>query len=57
MRRECLHPGSHCRGLGCPDCGKFSAHSWMTAGHYGPDGWWQAWGGTCAEHGEWSDSV
>jgi hypothetical protein len=50
------HQGT-CRGvvLGCPDCGKFSRHSWTTRGMYTPDGYYQAWGGICVTHGHWSD--
>ena len=54
---DCLHPGEHTEPICCPDCGRFSAHSWETRGEYGPNGWDQSWGGTCKRCGEWSESV
>lgn len=54
---KCEHPGRPSRALNCPDCGRLSAHSWITKPYYGPDGFDQQWGGTCKVHGEWSESV
>lgn len=54
---DCLHPGDHTRPLNCPDCGRFSAHSWQTRWFYTQNGGQQSWGGTCARHGEWSEDA
>lgn len=54
---ECLHPGHHCRPLACPDCGRYSGHSWTTELHWTENGISQQWGGTCKTHGAWSDDA
>lgn len=54
---DCIHAGVHCAPLNCPDCGRFSAHSWDTGGLGTQNGWNQHWGGTCRECGEWSNSA
>ena len=54
--RECDHPGRQYAPINCPDCGRFSAHSWSWS-TYGPDGYYASWGGTCKTHGRWSDST
>lgn len=55
---ECMHlMGDHCRPLNCPDCGRFSRHSWDTGGLATQNGWNQHWGGICIKHGEWSDAA
>lgn len=56
-RDDCLHPGEHVAPIQCPDCGRFSSHSWSTRPFYGPDGYDQHWGGTCKTDGAWSESV
>jgi len=53
---DCVHAGSLTkRPANCPDCGRFSSHSyqWHTNG---PDGFFVMWGGTCSVHGKWSES-
>lgn len=41
----------------CPDCGRFSRHSWDTGWYGTQNGQNQDWGGTCSTHGDWSDSA
>lgn len=53
---DCLHPGEHCQPNHCPDCGRYSSHSWDTGDYYTQNGWNQRWGGTCVKHGEWEES-
>ena len=52
----CYHPGKHCRAIGCPDCGRFSRHSWETGPIATMDGTDYMWGGICETHGHWSES-
>jgi len=52
-----MHPGEHCQPLHCPDCGRYSRHSWDTGGFSTQNGWNQHWGGICIKHGPWSDSA
>lgn len=54
---ECLHSGKHCRPNRCPDCGRFSSHSWTTGWVYSEDGSNEHFGGTCKVHGEWTDAA
>ncbi|AOY72068.1 hypothetical protein ARZXY2_2538 [Arthrobacter sp. ZXY-2] len=56
-RDDCLHMGEHCAPLHCPDCGRFSRHSWTTEYHYTENDGNQYWGGECVRHGEWSDAA
>jgi hypothetical protein len=49
--------GEHVRAIPCPECGKFSSHSWSTEWLYSPSGDNQYWGGTCKEHGSWMESA
>lgn len=53
----CDHAGEHCEPLKCPECGRYSGHSWSTSGESTENGWNQYWGGTCRTHGEWSDAA
>lgn len=57
MSDECEHPGEHSRTLNCPDCGRFSAHSWDTGELYSQNGFNQYWGGACKAHGSWSEAA
>ena len=57
MNEDCLHSGEHCKPMKCPDCGRFSRHSWDTGWFGTQDGNNQYWGGTCSVHGEWSDAA
>lgn len=52
-----MHSGEHCKPNNCPDCGRYSGHSWDTGGFSTQNGWNQYWGGICIIHGEWSDSA
>lgn len=53
----CLHPGQHCAPLNCPDCGRFSRHSFDTGPFYTENGFQQCWGGDCSQCGEWSNEA
>ena len=57
MSGDCIHPGSHARGIQCPDCGRFCSHGWDTGWYYTQNGAQQDWGGVCKTHGDWSESA
>lgn len=57
MSTDCMHPGQHCAPLRCPDCGRYSKHSWDTGPYATQNGANQHYGGECTKHGEWSDSA
>lgn len=57
MTADCMHPGEHHTPFNCPDCGRFSSHSWTTGLYGTQNGLNERWGGTCGQHGEWSDSA
>lgn len=57
LRDDCMHPGVHCPPNRCPDCGRFSRHSWDTGGYSTQNGWNQDWGGICGQCGEWSEQA
>lgn len=52
-----MHPGAHAGPLHCPECGRFSSHSYDTGAFYTQNGFQQRWGGTCRVHGDWEDSA
>lgn len=53
---DCDHPGQHRSGINCPECHRFMAHGWVWT-TYGPDGFYEAWGGICKQHGPQQDST
>ena len=57
LRDDCMHPGEHGAAIKCPDCGRFSGHSWSTGWYSTQDGGNERFGGDCSKCGEWSDSA
>lgn len=57
LNDQCMHPGAHSSPNRCPDCARFSSHSYDTGAFYTQNGFQQRWGGVCKIHGEWEDSA